>query len=131
MFYLEGRRLIRMIDGYFPTELEDTRKRILQALRAPRYSKETQVAVTSFRRKGNAMLNEAEKKEFWKMLRRIGMNLRRARKERKQSQEEFSDILGIDYRYYRKLENGDQPISMRSLFRISRRSKISIKELVQ
>ena len=52
MFYLEGRRLIRMIDGYFPTELEDTRKRILQALRAPRYSKETQLAVTSFRRKG-------------------------------------------------------------------------------
>ena len=77
------------------------------------------------------MLNETEKKEFWKMLRRIGMNLRRVRKERKKSQEEFSDILGIDYRYYRKLENGDQPISMRSLFRISRRSKISIKELVQ
>jgi len=54
MFYLEGRRLIKMIDRFpsIPNELQETRKRILQALRAPRYSPETQVAVTSFRRKG-------------------------------------------------------------------------------
>ena len=76
------------------------------------------------------MLND-EEKEFWKLLKRIGNNLRKIRKERKQSQEQMSEILGISYRYYQKLEHGDKPLSMRSLFRISRRSKIPIKELVQ
>ena len=77
------------------------------------------------------MLSDEEKKEFWQLLKRIGNNLRKVRKERKKSQEEMSEILGISYRHYQKLEHGDRPLSMRSLFRISRRSKIPIKELMQ
>jgi transcriptional regulator with XRE-family HTH domain len=77
------------------------------------------------------MLNETEKKEFWQLLKRIGINLRRARQKRGRSQEEMSEIIGVSYRQYQKLEHGDRPLSMRNLFRISRRSKIPIKELVQ
>ena len=77
------------------------------------------------------MLNEQEKKEFWQLLKRIGSNLRKVRISREKSQEEMSEIIGISYRHYQKLEHGDRPLSMRSLFRISRRSKIPIKELVQ
>ena len=77
------------------------------------------------------MLNEQEKKEFWLLLKRIGNNLRKIRISREKSQEEMSELIGISYRHYQKLEHGDRPLSMRSLFRISRRSKIPIKELVQ
>jgi transcriptional regulator with XRE-family HTH domain len=77
------------------------------------------------------MLSPMEEKEFWKMLKRIGRNLRKVRTDRNKSQEQMSELIGITYRNYQKLEHGDQPLSMRSLFRISRRSNISIKKLVQ
>ena len=77
------------------------------------------------------MLSEEESKEFWKMMKRIGRNIRLVRKERKLTQEKMSELIGITYRNYQKLEHGDQPLSMRSLFRISRRSNISIERLVK
>jgi len=76
------------------------------------------------------MLSDEERKEFRKLLRRIGRNLRRARKEKQKSQREMSELIGISTRAYQGIEIGEQPISMRSLFRISRRSNISLQELI-
>ena len=77
------------------------------------------------------MLTDEESKEFWKMMKQIGRNIRSIRRERNLTQEKMSEILGITYRNYQKIEHGDQPLSMRSLFRISRRSSIPIQKLVE
>ena len=77
------------------------------------------------------MLSEEETKEFYKMMRKVGLNLRKVRKEKKKTQAEMSTLIGVSYKYYQSIENGDQPLSMRGLFRISRRSNISIMEMVQ
>ena len=77
------------------------------------------------------MLSEGETKEFYKMMRKVGLNLRKVRKEKKKTQAEMSTLIGVSYKYYQSIENGDQPLSMRGLFRIARRSNVSIMELVQ
>ena len=77
------------------------------------------------------MLSEEETKEFYKMMRKVGLNLRKVRKEKKKTQAEMSTLIGVSYKYYQSIENGDQPLSMRGLFRIARRSNVSIMELVQ
>ena len=77
------------------------------------------------------MLSEEETKEFYKMMRKVGLNLRKVRKEKKKTQAEMSTLIGVSYKYYQSIENGDQPLSMRGLFRISRRSNVSIMELVR
>ena len=77
------------------------------------------------------MLTDEESKEFYKLMRRVGLNLRKVRRERKTTQAEMSTLIGVSYKYYQSIENGDQPLSMRGLFRISRRSNISIMELVR
>ena len=76
------------------------------------------------------MLTDEESKEFYKLMRRVGLNLRKVRRERKTTQAEMSTVIGVSYKYYQSIENGDQPLSMRGLFRIARRSNISIMELV-
>ena len=77
------------------------------------------------------MLTDEESKEFYKLMRRVGLNLRKVRRERKTTQAEMSTLIGVSYKYYQSIENGDQPLSMRGLFRIARRSNVSIMELVQ
>ena len=77
------------------------------------------------------MLSPMEQQDFWKLVRQIGRNLRKARQDRNQTQEEMSELIGVSYKYYQSLENGDQPLSMRGLFRISRRSNISIIKLLR
>ena len=77
------------------------------------------------------MLTDEESKEFYKLMRRVGLNLRKVRRERKTTQAEMSTLIGVSYKYYQSIENGDQPLSMHGLFRIARRSNVSIMELVQ
>jgi transcriptional regulator with XRE-family HTH domain len=77
------------------------------------------------------MLTDEESKEFYKLMRRVGLNLRKVRRERKTTQAEMSTVIGVSYKYYQSIENGDQPLSMRGLFRIARRSNVSIMELVR
>jgi transcriptional regulator with XRE-family HTH domain len=77
------------------------------------------------------MLTDEESKEFYKLMRRVGLNLRKVRRERKTTQAEMSTLIGVSYKYYQSIENGDQPLSMRGLFRIARRSNVSIMELVR
>jgi len=77
------------------------------------------------------MLTDEESKEFYKLMRRVGLNLRKVRRERKTTQAEMSTLIGVSYKYYQSIENGDQPLSMRGLFRIARRSNVPIMELVR
>mgnify|MGYP000691291268 FL=1 len=77
------------------------------------------------------MLTDEESKDFYKLMRRVGLNLRKVRRERKTTQAEMSTLIGVSYKYYQSIENGDQPLSMRGLFRIARRSNVSIMELVR
>lgn len=77
------------------------------------------------------MLTDEESKAFYKLMRRVGLNLRKIRRERKTTQAEMSTLIGVSYKYYQSIENGDQPLSMRGLFRIARRSNVSIMELVR
>ena len=77
------------------------------------------------------MLTDEESKEFYKLMRRVGLNLRKVRRERKTTQAEMSTVIGVSYKYYQSIENGDQPLSMRGLFRIARRSNVSIMELIR
>ena len=55
----------------------------------------------------------------------------KVRRERNTTQAEMSTLIGVSYKYYQSIENGDQPLSMRGLFRIARRSNVSIMELVR
>ena len=77
------------------------------------------------------MLTDEESKEFYKLMRRVGLNLRKVRKEKKKTQAEVSTLIGVSYKYYQSIENGDQPLSMRGLFRIARRSNVSIEMLIR
>ena len=76
------------------------------------------------------MLTDEESKEFWKMMKRIGRNIRSVRRERKLTQEEVSQLIGFSYKHFQSVENGDRPLSTRSLFKISKRFNVSIKKLV-
>ena len=77
------------------------------------------------------MLSPMEQQEFWKLVKQIGRNLRKVRRERNKTQEQMSELIGISYKYYQSIENGDQPLSMRGLFRIARRSNVSILKLIE
>ena len=76
------------------------------------------------------MLSPMEEKEFYKMMKRVGRNLRKVRTERKKTQERISEEIGIGIKYYQQLENGDRALSMRSLFRLSKRLKVSFERLI-
>ena len=76
------------------------------------------------------MLSEEETKEFYKMMRKVGLNLRKVRKDRKKTQVAMSDQIGISLKYYQALENGDRALSMRSIFRISKRIEVTLDRLI-
>ena len=76
------------------------------------------------------MLNQNEQKEFYKLLKRIGRNMREIRKERKKTQEQTSETLGLELRYYQRLEHGEYPITTKNLFRIASRLGVEVKRLV-
>ena len=76
------------------------------------------------------MLSPMEEKEFWKMVKRIGRNLRKVRIDRNKTQEEMSERIGFSYKHFQSVENGERPLSMRTLFRISKRLGIPMEKLV-
>ena len=76
------------------------------------------------------MLSEEETKEFWKMMKRIGRNIRRVRLEKNLTQEEVSEKMGVNLKNYQRLEYGERPISTRNLFRIARRLEVTMERLV-
>ena len=49
----------------------------------------------------------------------IGDNIRKARKQRGYSQEEFADIAGFSRSYYTEIETGKRNISVLNLIKIT------------
>ena len=76
------------------------------------------------------MLSPMEEKEFYKVMKRVGRNLRKVRTERNKTQERISEEIGIGIKYYQQLENGDRALSMRSLFRLSKRLNVTFESLI-
>jgi transcriptional regulator with XRE-family HTH domain len=76
------------------------------------------------------MLTDEESKEFRKTLKRIGRNIRKAREEKRLTQEEVSERIGVNVKNYQRIEYGERPISTRNLFRIARRLDVSLERLV-
>lgn len=76
------------------------------------------------------MLSPMEEKDFYKFLRRLGRNMQKVRAEKKLTQEQMSERMGIDLKLYQRIEYGERPLSTRNLFRIARRLDVSIESLV-
>lgn len=76
------------------------------------------------------MLNEEEKKAFKKLQKRIGRNMREVRIAQEKTQEEMSELIGLELRYYQRLEYGDYSMTARNLFRIANRMGVNVKKLV-
>ena len=76
------------------------------------------------------MLNPNEQEEFSQFLKKIGRNMRKLRKDRSETQEQASERIGLEMRYYQRLEHGDYPITTKNLFRIASRLGVEVKKLV-
>ena len=76
------------------------------------------------------MLKPNEQEEFRKFLKRIGRNKRKVRQEKKETQEQASERLGLGLRYYQRLEYGDYSITTKNLFRIATRMGVPVERLV-
>jgi|TARA_R110001599_G_scaffold172464_1_gene363859 transcriptional regulator with XRE-family HTH domain len=76
------------------------------------------------------MLNQSEQEEFRQFLKKIGRNMRKLRKDRSETQEQASERIGLEMRYYQRLEHGDYPITTKNLFRIASRLGVEVKKLV-
>ena len=76
------------------------------------------------------MLTVEEEKEFRKLLKRIGRNIRKVRMNSQEKQSDMSERIGINLKSYQRLEYGDFAISTRNLFRIANRMGVSVEQLV-
>lgn len=64
------------------------------------------------------------------LLLEIGDNIRRVRKQRGYSQEEFADIAGFSRSYYTEIETGKRNISILNLIKIVEALKVNPSELI-
>ena len=76
------------------------------------------------------MLQPNEQEEFNELLKKIGRNMREIRKERKITQEKASEKLGLEIRYYQRLESGEYPITTKNLLWIASSLGVEVKWLV-
>ena len=60
----------------------------------------------------------------------LGDNIRRVRKQRGYSQEEFADIAGFSRSYYTEIETGKRNISVLNLIKIIKVLKVAPNELI-
>jgi transcriptional regulator with XRE-family HTH domain len=60
----------------------------------------------------------------------VGRNLRRIRRERGLSQEEFADLLGVHRTYMGGVERGERNLTLRSLERLAERISIDARTLM-
>lgn len=60
----------------------------------------------------------------------IGENIRKVRKERGYSQEEFADIAGFSRSYYTEIETGKRNVSILNLIKIIKALEIDPSELI-
>jgi len=64
------------------------------------------------------------------LLLNIGDNIRRVRKERGYSQEEFADIAGFSRSYYTEIETGKRNISVLNLIKIIKALKADPNDII-
>ena len=60
----------------------------------------------------------------------IGDNIRKARKQRGYSQEEFADIAGFSRSYYTEIETGKRNISVLNLIKIMEALNVDPNEII-
>ena len=60
----------------------------------------------------------------------VGRNLRRIRRERGLSQEEFADLLGVHRTYMGGVERGERNLTLKSLERLADRISIDARTLM-
>lgn len=61
---------------------------------------------------------------------KLGDNIRRVRKQRGYSQEEFADIAGFSRSYYTEIETGKRNISIINLIKIMEVLKVDPNEII-
>ena len=62
---------------------------------------------------------------------RVGMRIRKLRKERDWSQEEFADECGLHRTYMGSVERGERNLTLKSLDKIAKTLKVSLSELLK
>ena len=71
------------------------------------------------------IVNIMNNKSYEKLLKRISKNIKKARRDRKLTQEKMSDY-GFNYRHYQKIESGSYSMNLYTLHRLSKIFKIKI-----
>jgi len=64
---------------------------------------------------------------YWKLMRRVALNIRRVRENKKFTQEDMM-ALGIERRWFQRIESGEYSVSLPTLDRVSRALKVDISE---
>ncbi|MFC1986094.1 helix-turn-helix domain-containing protein [Chloroflexota bacterium] len=64
------------------------------------------------------------------LLLKIGDNIRKVRKQRGYSQEEFADIAGFSRSYYTEIETGKRNISILNLIKIMEALNVNPNEII-
>lgn len=68
--------------------------------------------------------------QFSDYLKKVGHNIKAARKAKKLTQEDMQDF-GFNYRYYQAIEGGKVNLTLRTLWLISNALKISIEKITK
>jgi len=79
--------------------------------------------VVKRRQKTKTILDE----RYWKLMRRVAGNIRRVRESKGLTQEDMMD-LGLERRWYQRIESGKYSVSLPTLDRLSRAFKVDVSE---
>jgi transcriptional regulator with XRE-family HTH domain len=64
---------------------------------------------------------------YWKLMRRVAGNIRRVREAKDLTQEDMM-ALGLERRWYQRIESGEYSVSLPTLDRVARAFKVDIAE---
>ncbi len=69
--------------------------------------------------------------EFELLLRHLGQRIKEYREKSELTQENMSEgIHPIEYKYYQRIESGKRNLTLRTLFKISKKLNIPLKDLL-
>jgi transcriptional regulator with XRE-family HTH domain len=64
---------------------------------------------------------------YWKLMRRVAGNIRRIREAKGLTQEDMMN-LGLERRWFQRIESGEYSVSLPTLDRVARAFKVDISE---
>jgi transcriptional regulator with XRE-family HTH domain len=64
---------------------------------------------------------------YWKLMRRVAKNIRRVRDSKELTQEDMMG-LGLERRWYQRIESGEYSVSLPTLDRVARAFKCDVAE---